>query len=234
MNTTTATLEARAFIASNDDIDALVTQYMDAHRTSGRCRGSYLKALVATTQAELDIPTRQYRSHRLAPLCDDGKAMQLTALEIVHRRFYARVIARLKLGGLTGELLNKRSGFARTAKSILRTWIRHSNDIAGLAAATVTHADLHVGKHATPAAHRARKVARLVDKRLRSLLIGLGDRETVFDVMDTLAGLQVDLSSDLGLKPTTSVVRSARRHAPLEIKGVIYLPVRRRLEAIAA
>lgn len=130
------TLEARGYVATEKDIEALTLAYDAARTQAGSAGGTYLRALVATVQSDLGIKARERAAS--GPSVDtpsEERARQLAAFERINETFYGVV-----LRGLSGDSMerNRKSGFARSAGSTLRRWIRSGHDVGRLAAARVT------------------------------------------------------------------------------------------------
>lgn len=129
-------LETRGYVATVADIERMTSEHDAARTVTASTGGIYLRALVATVQSELGVAVRE-RAARTdgATLGDEEVARHLEAFESVNTRFYGVV-----LRGLTGDSLekNSKSGFARSAASALRRWMRSGHDISRLAARSVT------------------------------------------------------------------------------------------------
>jgi hypothetical protein len=175
-------LEARHYVATDGDIKALAKHNLEAARARQTVRATYLRALVATAQHEL----KQRKELRAGGSIPDG---QLAAVELVDDRFYRIVLETVitpdiadhpRLSGFESHRRaierNRRSGFARSAKSTLVGWLRiPGHDLRTLEAATVTKNLLandtpRGGKPLRPALVRrqtkaaAEKFLRLTDK----------------------------------------------------------------------
>jgi len=136
------TLESRHFVATEADIATLVSTHDDALNARDTARATYLKALVATTIAELGASVR-LRAGKPAVLSPDDTSNHVAAFEKVHQRFYVVVLK--SIGEGAPKERNSRANFARSAASTLRRWIKAGNDIRALAPSRVTKAALRVG-----------------------------------------------------------------------------------------
>lgn len=202
------TLEARHYVArTNEDIKALVTQYFEAQDTVKAHRGTYLKVLVATTKAEINLPARD-TPVRLKVNAED-RAIQLAALESVHKRFYAVILQTVKAMKIPPEEVNKRTTFARSYKSILRSWIKRGNSLAGLAEAKVSAHHLLPG-HAEPSAFQIPKILRSIERHISK---SKPDRQSRIELAEKLVEVAGELMTQAGAQPTTAMQRALRRRS---------------------
>lgn len=137
------TIESKHYVATQADIEKLAGVIIDSDQKVTSCRGTYLKALVATTQHELGAPPRQ-RNGKSERLTEAEVAAHLKAFQTVSDRFYAVVmqVAKATVPDPDKALLRQRTAFARSAASTVRGYIRAGNDIRVLAAHKVTKAAL--------------------------------------------------------------------------------------------
>lgn len=109
--------KAKHFVATPSDIHTLVRSFNKAADKGAALQADYLKCLVGTTQHEMK----------------SGETDPVKALNAVHEKFYAEVVAADK----------ERTGFARSAKSTLLGWTRvEGHDVAKLKPEAVTKAGL--------------------------------------------------------------------------------------------
>lgn len=170
-------LESRHYVATSDDVAALTRDIIDAQKKGGEGRATYLRALIATTQAELGQHPRQ-RTVSIGKLDAEERERQLKALEAVNARFYPIVVkaAREKITGPDrgGRELNRRTTFARTSLSAIRRWVKAGNDITSLVAAKTTKASLAVvGRRRGPSPKVLGNQTRRFGARLEKTLVTL-------------------------------------------------------------
>lgn len=225
-------LESKHYIATPADIAALARAYGEALTVSVNVRGHYLRALVATTQAELGSKPRLRTSGEESPSLDaEAVKTQLAALEAVHSRFYEIVLD--NIDGNADER-NRRSGFARSAMSTVRGYIRAGFDITLVAAARITKAAL-----AESVPTRRVRVAsvtvlrRRADKTL-AVLYKIGEQLSKADKALAVGVLEEALSklggmlSRLGVgKPVTDARRAIRERVPLKTRAGTFYPADR-------
>lgn len=226
------TLESKGYVASDADIAALATSVLSAVQESDNGRRSYLRTLVATTQKALGSEPRQ-RSGKPARLDPEGVNAQLKALAAIHERFYAII---LKVAGETvptgtkdrGIEMNRRTNFARTAMSAIRSWVRAGNDLTTLGARSVTKAALAVKRTArrVPSAQSLKTKVERVSKDLVGTLMVLADTNRVAAVeeMQLVMGQLANQLAEMGAAPTRDVEQAVKEHMPFRMKSTIFVP----------
>jgi hypothetical protein len=151
------TIESKNFIASEKDIETLAGEILDADQTAASRRGIYLKAAVATFQAEVKSPPRQ-RNVDAKRLTSAEIEEHLKVFEDIATRFHAAVmrVAEATVPAPDALLLRRRTTFSRSALSTIRGYIRAGNDLRAVAAHKVTK-----GALATPMRKRKPSVDQL-------------------------------------------------------------------------
>ena len=166
------TIEANGYAATDKQIEQLAHIAVDGTRAGG----TYLRILVACTQADAGTPKRAKR----APTIEATMA----AFERTHTRLYGIVANAVAIPDDARES-NRRTIFARSAASTLRAWLRAGGDISQLDARTVTKASLRPPKSAADSAAAAVERA---TSALAHRLDELSD-ETREATLDALAAL---------------------------------------------
>lgn len=170
-------LESKHYVATLEDVAEITRDVIDAQKKGSEGRATYLRALIATTQAELGQHPRQ-RAADIGKLTEEERLEQLKALEAVGLRFYGAVVkaAKEKITGPDrgGLELNRRTTFARTSLSAIRRWVKAGNDITSLVAARTTKASLAVvGRRKGPSpkvlSNQSRRYAARLEKTLATL-----------------------------------------------------------------
>jgi hypothetical protein len=171
------TIETNQYIATALDVEKLATEILTADQTAQGGRGTYLKALVGTTQAELGSPPRM-RNVKAEKVEGDDAVAHLKAFELVFKRFHDAVVkaAEAVEPKPDSETLRARTAFSRSAGSTLRGYIRAGNDVRAIAAHKVTKAAL-----ATPRTKRKFSVDAL--------------KKRAVDAAGTLAGIVKNLQA---------------------------------------
>jgi hypothetical protein len=188
-------IETNQYIASAADVEKLAHTILEADITATGARGTFLKAVVGTTQAELGSPPRM-RNTKGEKLDEETTKAHLAAFENVAKRFTEAVnkAAQAMEPKPDADMMRSRTAFARSALSTVRGFIRASGDIRALAAHKVTKASL-----ATPKTKRKfsvdalKKRAVSMGEQLMSIAKNLQAansaeaRETVTTIMAQLA-----------------------------------------------
>jgi len=217
------TLENRNYVATPADITALVRQHDEAMTAQGTARATYLKALVATTQAELGSPVRQ-RGARAAKIAAEEIAKQVAAMEVVQQRFYAAVLQAIGEGPPAQR--NARANFARTAASTLRRWIKAGNDVRALAAARVTKEALRITgaarRTASPTARRAERTANRFTDMVTEL--AKADKGAAIAALEAAMTRIASMLIALGQKPTTKPAEAMSEHKPFRTREGLFWP----------
>lgn len=226
---TTSSLEAKAFNASQDDIKALVTQYMDAQGVITNARGTYLKVLLGTARAELGMKPRARTLHTAKRIGVAEIAPQEAALQAVHKRFYALFLAGARAKGLDAREVNKKTNFARSYKSTLRTWVRAGHSLEWLSPFDITREKIQLAAR-KPQAGRMPALLRTIDRRVRALALDAKSRRETANALIALAG---ELMKDAGAHGVRSSARAFAKHVPLITAQGVFLPVHARTEVRA-
>src|SRR5580658_6408341 len=139
-------LESTTNVATEAQVESLASESYKAGLVVHRTDGVYLRVLVVACQAQLG-PVRRGR----APNAE----AQMTVLETVHEKYYAAVLRGVTTPDVAsdGKLeaiernrrtleRNRRSNFARTARSVLAAYANGGGDIRALDPRGVTKASL--------------------------------------------------------------------------------------------
>lgn len=201
-------IQKHIYIATPGEITTLAASMFDAESLYANGRTTYLKALVATTQADL-------------PKGKPEKSVALAALEATNERFYAAVVAaaNASIPARTANrpiMLNRKTNFARSSVTAIRAYIRAGNDLMKVNPRFATKRAL-----AVPARTRAATPARLkvrverLSKGLMGqvLLLAEADKATAIQELNVLLGQVAAQLQDLGV------------HATRMRGGSLYVPV---------
>lgn len=225
------TLESRDFIATESDIQDLTKRRISASKQLDNSSETYLKVLVATTQAELGSSPRQRQVR--GEVAADDIPIQLAALEAVHTRFYAVVIATLQ-ASLTGRNVKtqaqRKATKERTYKHLVRSWIKAGHDVRTLAAAKVTKPMLERELPDRPAAAQAKTLKRRalgVADRLVALAgeAAKTDRPSAVEALDAVMSLLGQQMASLAGPATTKPDIAIRDGRPFRRGGSVFWPV---------
>ncbi len=227
-----SSLDSRNFVATATDIAAIAKAYSNALDSSHATRGTYLRALVATTQHALGAKPRLRASSDDKPTLDkEGIRTQMGALDSVHESFYEVVLANVEGNA---EERNRKSGFARSAVSTVRAYIRSGFDITALAAARVTKAAL---ASVSVSIRKPRQVSvsvlrKRADNALSTLskigdAVAKADKAAAIEVLEAIVQKLSGRLDSLGkLQPTTDAKRAVREGRPVKTKVGTFHQVR--------
>lgn len=230
------------FIATAADVRKLVADIWSATDRATEGRGTYLKLLVGTTQAELHSATPKHAPRgRLPKLSAETIQLQLVALNTVHERFYAAVLEAaqesLPAGGRRGrfnrderaEELNRRTNFARSSMSRLRAYIRAGNDVTLLVPENVTQQSIAVeGRVRPPSVARTRRAVEARSKALVASVLDLieVDKVAAREEIELLMGQLANQLAELGGPAVRDLRRAAEMGVPMRTPGGrLFVPV---------
>lgn len=239
------------YVMNEAQIEALAAEYAAASMESSRINGTYLRVLVVACQAILGKVKRgrPARDAQLEVLADvSGKFYPavlrgVTTPDIIHESTLAKDEATRR-----SRERNRRSTFARAAKSTLASWIGAGGDMRGLDGETVTRDPLLVyvreQRGTTVAAYKLERhkaaIVRLIAQEAR------GDPDAARTALEsTIEALQVELDSlhvdGNRAQPEKVVTAPPRRPTshegrdPLSMTGVIKSrPVHARMSSARA
>lgn len=222
-------IESKGYVASIDDIRTLAQKSANAVTTIATTRGVYLRALVFTARSELK----------------NGEAVpaQLAALRAVHSRFYPAVLEAVTTSDIARAPRasseerhrralerNRRSNFARSSYSTIRTWLKAGGHSLFSLKPTFTKGQLD----AEVPAKEARKVT---PEKIKSRVDGLVKR--LLEQTRTLAGISPEqgravldeamnrLAQELfagAVQATTDANVAAAEHRPLRAGKHVFWP----------
>lgn len=138
-------IEKDNYVATEHQIELLANAQYTATAGVARANGTYLRILIAGCQSELGAGRGR------APSAES----QLAVLERTHERYYAAVLRGVTTADVEASdsletvergrrqlERNRRSGFARSAATTLRNYVRASGDIRKLDLSTVSKTSL--------------------------------------------------------------------------------------------
>lgn len=235
MKTIFQKIEDRNYRVTKGQIGEVTRQHVQGEATVLLARGMYLKGLVANTQDALGVAvrTRSAPAGRFGAASEEMRAEHIKALELVHSGFYEEVLANIPEGSAIQR--NKDSGFARTAKSRLRSWIRAGGDIRSLAAPKVTVKSLTVERGdvaRTPAQLKAVMVRQATGLAESAGTLAGADKQSAIEAIETVMSQLAVKLTELGVTATTDPKKARAEHRPFRLKEGIFWPAPH--EAVAA
>jgi len=208
MKTETAKIEENGYVATAADIEHLAqvqATYINASRW--QLPATYLRALIATTQAELGIKSIKRNPPKPS---DETIILHLEALANVQEQFYEAVKRGAAKAPMDPEdtrdkvdIISSRVVFARSAYSTVRAWILRGR--FGLEGLNPKHATKQSLYDATPRPERIRTpglkaLTRQADKILSAIRVqAKSNREAAIETLQALITTLSRGFDDLGL-----------------------------------
>lgn len=203
------------YVAKPAEISELTQSLLSAEATTLESRTTYLRALVATTQAELP------------PGKPPDKATVLGVLQGVHERFYEAVTKAVQSAVAPrtadrAKVVNRKTNFARTALYAVRAWVKADGNLATLKVRNVTKVSLAVEPKVRPMS--ATRLTRRLEKLSSRLMAGVlalieTDKPTAIREIETIAGQLAHQLEELGVHATR--MRGGKMFIPLTATQVI-------------
>lgn len=229
-----STLEARDFVATPADIEDITRRRLSASIQASQSQDTYLKALTATTIVELGEKPRARVAGKTDALSPDEIRAHLVALENVHQRFYAIVLKAIldgpaELGLKRKTMAHRRATFARTSKSLLRSWIKAGHDVRGLVSSRVTKLMLmrEIPDAPKPVAATIRRRAMGLGDRL-VLLVGSApkaDRPAALTALESVIQLLAHQMTEMGATISSRPESAVREGRPFKRGSTVYWPI---------
>lgn len=222
----------KTYVMTEKEVGELAAKRINAGITYAvEVPNTYTRALIATTVSELSAAGKT------------DKAVQLSQLDIVHRRFYDAIVKVASKIPLTDksvdrdQAINARSGFARSAHSTVRNWLlRGESLLTKINVSTVTKRLLYEQtprrERAGPPRVNSKRLVTASQKLLESVMrIAEVNREdAVTALMDVINALTRGFD-DLGIP--SMAIREAVEHTATTIVEPIATTAKRKLRAAA-
>lgn len=219
------------FLATDEQVQLLAGRYSTGLQAQDSVRGCYLKVLTAAT-IKAAKPAK-------------GKQTEIMAhLDSVHEGYYALVIKGVTTPDVaddesldqeqrTARSLerNRRSNFARSAKTSLTTYLKAGGDLFRLDPDTVTKRELQTfvtamrQRSAEPGAlkHRTELAVTRIEELFRELADE--DKPTALSTVQDLMNRMGNLLSEMGRDAATKAGVAVREHRPLRLREGIFWPM---------
>lgn len=228
-------LESKNFIANTADIETLARDHARAVIMQESSQLTYLRALVATAQSELGLKVRE----RTAPAkVGQVNQDQTSTIAKVHDRFYT-VVLRVAAEQWPKDALerNRRTNYARSSYSTLRTWLLAGYDLASLAPGKVTKASLAVTR--LNSAPKQSTLERKVDRGIESVRESLQslakmDQEAAITYAEKMLSEVTQILTEMGktaIKEDVAKAAAERRPVVFRKSGGTFWPVAAEREA---
>jgi hypothetical protein len=211
-------------------VETLAREIFTSDALSARGRVNYLRLLVGATQEALGAPIRKHAGKGPKLSEADAKAA-LAAFEPVASSFYDAVM-RAAADTLPKSAIRGATGFARSAASTLRGYIRSRADVRLLSTVTVTKAAIAVV--AKPRKPNADALAKRIGTASKALSVQVAelvklDAEAARNALGpVLAAL--GRASFGTVRPTKDAKVAVAEHRPWRVDGQIFMPLSARTE----
>lgn len=226
------------FVASDEQIETLARLNLTGLQQTDNVRGSYLKVLVAGVQKAIGKPAAR-GARKLSEAAE--------VLAQVHERYYAAVLKgittpdvaddeSLDRDARTARSLerNRRSNFARSAKSLVNKFIDSGGDVMTINATTVTKTELQsfvlsmrqkLQATGVTLEHKAQLAMARIDEAARELADE--DKEAAVTLVSETMAKLTNLLSELGRDFTTKTLVAVKEHRPLKLGEGMFWPMGR-------
>lgn len=224
-------LESRHFVATAADIETMARDHVAAFDAQNIVQTTYLKALVATAQAELGIKIRERNASLKA--VGEPNADQMAAVAKVQDRFYT-VVLRVCTERWPRDSLerNRRSNYARSSYGTLRAWLVAGHDLSTLAPSKVTKAMLAIERNnSTGRKPKQSVLERRADRGIESLRETLQelakvDQGAAISYAEKMLSEVTQMLTEMGRTPVReNAKRAFAERRPLRTKEGVFWPV---------
>jgi hypothetical protein len=240
------------YLADDATVSALARGYAAGAEAQGATRATYLRILLAHTQAALGAPRPTLvDARRFATLDPAAAAAQGRALKATHERLYGLVLAAITTSDLEDSsrlsaqerkrralLRNQRSNFARSAASVLRSLSRALYDLHEIGVKDAAKGRLAaLARKRSPEAHSAddaqsRRAAIATARAITALeLLAEGDHAGAIQAGQLLIDRAAALLLSIGTPSARSPEKATTDRVPLKTHGATFWPVYRPEEA---
>jgi hypothetical protein len=235
-------IEKANYCVSLEVVKNLATEHLTAAQTVQQTHGAYFRILLALTQKEIcGKPTLRARSKVASP-SEDELGQHLEAFEKVNGLLYAGVLEAVRSSDVAAnprlgtdeenrraKERNRRSNFARSAASTLRTFIKRGGNVLRLAVPSATkNAVGAMTPEAEPTAEsedRARKrVIRDAERIVKRMeVLAAEDKSQAAGLLQVVMSTLGAALGRIGPKATTKPSVAFEEHRPLKTRlGTFY------------
>lgn len=239
-------LSINKWVATAEQVGELARVYVDHQTELANIGGSYLKVLIASTLHALGAEIRTAPLRGRAPKHDEAeKERQSKAFEEVQGSFYGAVLSAVIPAELQDDEgkpqsvrsanaleRNRRTNFARSAASTVRSFLRNGGDLRILNVSTVTKGQLaELAASKAPAKPEAVVLGNRVEavgKRALRLLEKLAkeDEGAARHRLEALVSMFAAQLAVIGVEKTTqSPEQAIAKCMPLQTKAGVFFPI---------
>lgn len=232
------------YVLSAAQVGELARELFASMQVVTGINASYLRILIAGVQSELGTLRLRAAKGGMGKISDEDKAKQLAALESVEGQYYVAIVdaiitediadnSRLGKEERARRSLerNRRTNFARSAKSTVASYIKAGFDIKSISVTTITKRAMYEMVQATKQAEpvKPESVAKSLEtagSRVEEIAAQLCDMdaEAARQQIEKLLGHLTALLVKTGAKPTDKPADAFNRCVPLQTKAGIFWP----------
>lgn len=237
------TIEKANYLATAEDVATLATSNLEAQQMIGRVHGCYFRILLARTQhAICGKPTLRAREKAEKMTPEDTEA-HLKAFETQHAELYAAVLNAVRSADTESRKnletdeqnrraleRNRRTNFARSAASVLRTYIKRGGNVLRLAVPHATKSAVAAmtppAEDAEPAEGRSERTVTRAAARIVAAVQSMAaeDKEGAVDVLRKALGLIAGTMQSLGIRSTTKPAVALAQDRLLRTEAGVFWP----------
>lgn len=243
------------YVLSNEDIARLATTGQSTQETLISIRQAYLRVLLAGVQLELGSGAPRLQNvKKLTPTSDEVRTLQLKAIQKLHAQYYEVIAGAIITPDIADHARlgdeerhrralerNRRTNYARTAKSALKAVASVGVNILELSVMSVTKAQLRTlvmqrsAGSPQPAAAGPRHLATLTDRYVKDIrALAEADPGNAASAINRAIEQLGALAIDLGTVPARKLETGIREHRPIRLKEGMFWPLTATLDAEAA
>lgn len=219
------------FLATDDQVRLLAGRYATGLQAQDSVKGCYLRVLTAAT-IKAAKPAK-------------GKASEIMEhLDKVHESYYALVMKGVTTPDIADDESldqeqrtlrslerNRRSNFARSAKTALTSYLKAGGDLFQLDPDTVTKRELQAfvtamrNKESEPKTlkHRAELAVGRIEELCRELADE--DKDSALVTVQELMARMTNLLAEMGRDFTTKTIVAVKEHRPLRLREGMFWPM---------
>lgn len=223
------TLKSRSFVANAADIEVLTRQYLAGVTAVEGSRGTYLTALIATTQVRVGATPRK-RAGDPGQLTPSEIAADVQAMRAVHKEFFQVVKKTVRGEGFSGQEFDSKVKKFCSSASTFKAFIKGGGDLRALVAEKETKWSLR--KVTKPVADKPAGLARLVGRYVRGAekLAKACTPENIDATVKALEELQSrvkNIAAGLASRRATVTEKAARGRKPHKFPVSTFVPQHR-------
>lgn len=243
------------YVLSNEDIARLATTGQQTQDSLISIRQAYLRVLLAGVQLELGSPTPRLQNvKKLSSTSNEVRTAQLKAIQKLHAQYYEVIAGAIVTPDIADHARlgdeerhrralerNRRTNYARTAKSALKAVVSVGVSVLELSVMSVTKAQLRtlVMQRSAGApqstATGPRHLATLTERYVRDIrALAEADPGNAASAISNAIEQLGALALDLGTVPARKLAIGIKEHRPIRLKEGMFWPLTASLDVEVA